>query len=122
MLRPVELDAAGDPWTGKAYQRRLDHVIIIYEVIIVGFVKGTLDTATKFREDHDKQIIIFQVNRLVLYVFFLVGYFFRYRKGINLSGTSLICPVFYEQWTFFRGIYFISRKGYGFFPYMDFLV
>ena len=38
MLRPVELDAAGDPWTGKAYQGRLDHVVIIYEVIIIGFV------------------------------------------------------------------------------------
>src|SRR5258708_296714 len=38
MLRPVELHSARDPWTSKANQGRLDHVLAVEEVVAIHFV------------------------------------------------------------------------------------
>ena len=59
MLRPVELDAAGNPWTGEAYQRRFDYVLAVKEVIAVCFVQPHMDSAANLRQHHHANEFIF---------------------------------------------------------------
>ena len=94
VLRPVEFDTAGDPRTGKSYECRFDHMVVIDKIIVIRFVKGSLDTSTQFREDHHKKIVIFHVDCMILYILFLIRYFFSYRHRINLSCAALISAVF----------------------------
>ena len=46
MLRPVELNAAGDPRSCQPYQCGLDDLVVIYRIVAVGFVIHTLDAPT----------------------------------------------------------------------------
>ena len=49
MLRPVEFDAAANPRSGQSHQCRFDYLIVIYKIIVVGLVEGTLDSAAELR-------------------------------------------------------------------------
>ena len=118
MLRPVKFDAAGDPWSGKAYKRRFDHMVIIDKIVVVGLVIGALDPSTDLRQDHHLQIVVFQVNGMVCHIFFFVGYFFCDRKRIYLSAASLISPVLKKERAFFRICRRVGRNGDCFFPHM----
>ena len=72
MLRPVELDPAGDPGAGKAYQGRFDHMVIIDKIIVVCLIVCPLDTAADLWQDHNLEIIILQVNGMIIHIFFCV--------------------------------------------------
>ena len=64
MLGPVELDPSRDPRSRQSYQRRLDHTVVIYKIIIVRLIQSALDTAAELREDHDLEIVIFQPDSM----------------------------------------------------------
>ena len=52
MLRPIELDASGDPWPGKTNERRLDHVLPVEEVISVRLIESNMDAAADLGQHH----------------------------------------------------------------------
>ena len=62
VLRPVELDAAADPWTGQSDEGGLDDILAIDEVVAVRLVTGDMDAAAQLRKDHHADELIFQVN------------------------------------------------------------
>ena len=63
--------------------------IIIDEIIIVGFIRGSLDSSSQLRKHHDFQIIVFQENGVVGYVLFFIIDFIDDGMGIYLA-LSLI--------------------------------
>ena len=85
MLRPVKFDTTGNPRTGKSHQRRFDHMVIIYKIIIIRFVVCALDSSTKFRQDHNLQIFIFQIYCMPDLVFLFMTDFFCGRIRIYFS-------------------------------------
>ena len=93
VLRPVELDAAGDPGSQKPHQRRLDHMIVVNKVVIIGLVVGPLDSAAQLRQDHHLDVLILQIDRLPVPVMLLPADDLGGGIGINLSRASLIHPL-----------------------------
>ena len=63
VLRPVELDAAADPWTRQPHQGWLDDVLAVDEVVAIGFVAGQVDASAQFRQDHQADELVLQVHR-----------------------------------------------------------
>ena len=116
MLRPVKFDAAGNPRTGKSHQRRFDHMVIIYKIVIICFVICALDSSAKFRQDHNLQIFIFQIYYVPDLVFLFMANFFCGRIRIYFSRTSLIYSFFQKHRIFVRCTDLISWNHYIFFP------
>ena len=102
MLGPVELDAAGDPGTGQAHQRRLDHVIVIDKIIAVRLVIGPLDPAAQLRQHHHLQVLVFQPDRRVLLVGLRLADLLHRGIGIYLAAASLIHTLVQENGIFLR--------------------
>ncbi len=94
MLRPVELDSAGNPGPGKAYEGGFDHLIVVDKIIAVRLVVGALNAPAEFRQNHDKQILIFEAERLINRVARFVADRFDDGMRINLSRTALIDAFF----------------------------
>ena len=97
MLRPVELDAAGNPGSCQANQRWLDDTIVIDEVIAVGLVARHLHTAAQLRQQHDFEVFVFQKNRCIGLVGLLVGDTFNNWMGIDDATAALINPIFQKH-------------------------
>ena len=102
VLRPVELNASGNPGSGQSHQRRLDHMVIINKIIIVRLVIGPLDPAAQFRQHHHLQVLIFQPDRRVLLVGLLFTDFLHRGIGIHLSAASLIHTLVQKNGILFR--------------------
>jgi hypothetical protein len=66
VLRPVELDATADPWTGESHQSGLDDILPINQVIPVCFVLKDVDAPADFGEDQRFQEFILDPNSLPL--------------------------------------------------------
>ena len=100
MLGPVELDAAGDPRAGEAHQRRLDHLVVVDEVVAVGFIHGALNAAAQLGQHHDFQIIVFQpyggVGLKRLFIEDLV----HHGQRIHLAAGTLIDALFQKHGIF----------------------
>ncbi len=116
VLRPVKLNTPGNPRPGKPYKSRFNHMIVIDKIIPVGFVISPLDSSSQLGKNHHFQIFVFQIYRLVGHVLFFIGYLFRHRQRIYLSGTPLISPLFNKQGTFFRRTYRVSGNDAGLLP------
>lgn len=116
MLRPVKFDTTGNPRTGKAHQRRFDHMVIIYKVVIICFVVSPLDSSAKFRQDHNLQIFIFQIYCVPDLVFLFMTDLLCGRIRIYFSRTPLIYPFFQEHRIFVRCTDLISWNHHIFFP------
>ena len=52
MLGPVKFNASADPRSQESHQCGLNYVIVVNEIIPIGFIIGPLDTAPKFRQYH----------------------------------------------------------------------
>ena len=90
MLRPVKLDAAGDPRSGQSNQRRFDHTVVVNKVIVVCLIQRALDTAAQFRKDHDLQVVIFQPDRVPDFICPGEADLLSGRVRIQFSARSLI--------------------------------
>ena len=119
VLGPVELDAAGDPGAGQAHQGRLDHVIVIHKIIVVGLVIGPLDPSAQLRQDHHLQIFVLQKDCLVLLILFLMADLLRRRIGIDLSAASLIDSFFQEHGILIRFPRLVGGNRHPFLPDSD---
>ncbi len=78
----VPLDPAGDPRAQQADQRRLDHMLVVDEVVAVGFVHRLEDLAADLRQNPDLHILVFQIDHGVGLVFFL-------RRQIVVRGIGI---------------------------------
>src|SRR5208337_1008000 len=72
MVGNVPLDAAGDPGPDEADQRRLDDVLAVDEVVVVGFIDPLEKTAAQFRKNADLYVLIFEIDDLVCFIRFLM--------------------------------------------------
>ena len=120
VLRPVEFDAARDPWSQQPDQSRLDHVVVIYEVIAVGLVISPLDPSAEFRKNHHLYIIILKKDRVICSVCFHAADLFRGRVRIHFSAAALIDSFLQKHRILIRLSDFIGRDHYLFFPYSCF--
>lgn len=59
MLRPVELDAAGNPWSSQPDQRGLDHVLTIDNVAATDLILYGVNAPANFRQQHDADKVVF---------------------------------------------------------------
>ena len=90
MLGPIELHATGDPRPEQTYQRRLDHVLAVEEIVVVGFVLAHMNAAADLRQDHQAKVLVFQIDGLVLLIDLLVGKPVGKGVRIYLSTAALI--------------------------------
>ena len=88
VLRPVELDAAGDPGARKPYQGRLYYMIIVYKIVTVCLVISPLDAPTQSGKNHHFQVFVFQEERLILLVCF------------GIADAALLIFAFLRPWFF----------------------
>ena len=102
MLWPVELDATADPRTAEADERRLDHMIVVHEIIVVRFIVRTLDTSTELWENHHLQIFIFEPDCVIRLVLLLIINLLNRRIRIDSSGASLVDTLLQEHRIFIR--------------------
>ena len=65
VLRPVELNPARDPRPGQPDQGRLDHLVVVDEMVAVGFIQRHLHPPADFGQDHDLEIAILQKDGVV---------------------------------------------------------
>ena len=63
VLRPVELNSAGDPWAQQPHQRRLDHVLAVEEVVLVGLVQSSVDAPANLRQNHQLDKFVLKQDR-----------------------------------------------------------
>ena len=112
VLRPIELDAAGDPRPGQPHQGRLDHRLPIDEVVAVGLVLGDVDPAADLRQDHDPQIFIFQPDGLPSPVGLGLGNSIGERQRIDLPAAALIDPLLQEHGVLVRRSGKIGRNDF----------
>ena len=97
VLGPVELDAPGNPRSGKTHQGRLDNFVIIDEVIPVGFVVGALNATAQLGQHHHANIIILQEHGGIGLIGFFIQDFVHHRQGIHLAAGALVHALFQEH-------------------------
>ena len=97
MLRPVELDTAADPRSAEADEGRLDHMIVVDEIVVVRLIVGTLDPTAELRQDHHLQILILEPDRMIRLILLFIIYFFDRRVRIDASGASLVDTLLQEH-------------------------
>src|SRR5262245_43529983 len=64
MLWPIELYAAGNPRPSQTHERRFDNVLAVEKVIPVRLVHADMDASANFRQNHDAQKLVLQMNCL----------------------------------------------------------
>jgi hypothetical protein len=84
MLRPVELDAAGNPRPGQADERGLDDVLVVNQIVAVGLVLNGVDAPADFRQHQHAEKFVFDPDRLP---FRSTG--FSAMRSVNGSGYTL---------------------------------
>ena len=94
MLGPVKLNPPADPRPRQAHQRRLDHLVVVNEVIAVGFIQRPLNPSAQLRQYHHPQVVIFQKDCPVAFILFRILNPVNHGQRINLSAGSLINPLF----------------------------
>jgi len=97
MLRPVELDAAGDPRTGQADQRRLDDVLAIKEVVAVHEILTDMNAAAQFGQDHEADELILEMNGRPGAIDGRGFNAVNHGKRINAAAGALVDALFEEE-------------------------
>ena len=119
VLGPVEFDTAGNPGTGKSYKRRLDDMIVIYEMALADFVVCHLYAASQFGKNHHLDVFVLDEDGVPFVVSLLIGDRLDDRIGIDDSAGTLIDSLFKENRIFLGLSYLIGRDNHCFFPCFD---
>jgi len=98
MLRPVELDSTGDPRASEADKCGLDDVLAIEEIVAVDLVVSDVDAATDFGQDHDAQVLVFEMHRLPRVFAGCGRNTVDDRKGIDFAAAALVDALFKKEW------------------------
>src|SRR5215831_19729242 len=102
VLRPIELDAPGNPWPCEADECGFDDILAVKEVVAVCFVQANMDAEADFRKHHDP-------NKFVLDVQGLPGVLAGFTRNsvcegqrVNAPTAALIDPFLKEHWVLVR--------------------
>src|ERR1039457_1079990 len=90
VLRPIELDAAGQPRSRQTDQGRLDDVVMVDERVTVGLVVRVLNPAAKAGHDHQLEIPILQKHHPMLFLGLLVTDFVYDGVRIDACRATMI--------------------------------
>ena len=112
VLRPVELHPTGDPRSEQADQRWLDHALVVEKVVVVGLVPADMDPPSNLGEDHQVEVFVFQVDRLVTLVHHFVGDPVGERVRVYLAAAALIYPLLQEHRVRIRGRDRVGRDNH----------
>ena len=93
MLRPVELDTAGDPGAKQSNESRFDDMLPIKKIVPIRLVLPDVNTPANFRQDHQMDVLVFQKNGFVGFIRLLIGNPIRERVGIDLAAAALVNPL-----------------------------
>ena len=116
VLRPVELDTPRYPRPRQPHQGRFDDLVVIDEVVVVGFVEGHLDAPTQFGQNHNFEVLIFEEYGGVVLIPFFVKDTVYHRVWINNATTALIDPLMQKQRLLERLANPVGGNGYDFAP------
>src|SRR5689334_14884048 len=90
MLRPIELHSAGCPRARQADQRRLNHMLIIEEIVTVRLVSPYVNTSAELRQNHDFYKFVLDSDGIPRLRLLLVRDSIVERQGIHFAATPLI--------------------------------
>ena len=119
VLRPVELDAAGNPRTQQPNQRWLDHVLPVKEVVLICFVQTSVNSPADFRKNHQMHVFVFEKDRSVITSCFSRDTRSVNRVRINLAAASLVNPLLKKHWIRIGVLDRIGRNDDLLFPAAD---
>ena len=119
VLRPVELDAAGDPGPHQPHQRRLDHFVVIDEVTIHHLVVSAVDTPPQLRQQHHLDEVVLQPDCPIGLHLLLTGEGIDHPIGIDGPRGALIDPLLEKHGVGIFGAHLVGRQGDGFDPDLD---
>ena len=119
VLRPVELDAAGDPGAYQPHQCRLDHFVVIDEITIHHLVVGTVDATAQLRQQHHLDEVVLQPDCPIGLHLLLAGEGIDHPIGIDGPRGALIDPLLEKHGVGIFGAHLVGRQGDGFDPDLD---
>ena len=120
MLRPVKFYTARYPGPGKAYERRLDHPVVIYEIVVIGLIQCPLYASAKLGKDHNLQVSVLKPYRIPHLILFFSADLLGRGIGVDLSRASLIYSFFEKHRILIRLTHLIGGENNLLFPYSDF--
>ncbi len=97
MLRPVELDSAGNPRPGEAHQRRLDNRLAVKEIVSIGLVQARVDASAEFRQDHHSHELILDMHSVPFPIRLPLGDAVEKWQRIDRPAAPLVNPLFQEH-------------------------
>src|SRR5437588_8164584 len=119
MLRPVKLDAAGNPRSKQSNKRRLDDPLPIEEVISVGFVLTNMDPPPDLRQDHKVDVFVLKTHCVVGLVGIFIGNAIGEWIWIYLAAAALIYAFFEEYRILVGRLLLVGRQGHRTFPRLN---
>ena len=97
VLRPVELDAAGDPCARQAHQSGLDHLVAIDEIVLAHLVPAAEDLSAQRGQHLGCDVLVFQLVDFVFHIPLFIGDAIGIGQGIEPPAGALIGLLFKEH-------------------------
>ena len=119
MLRPIEFDAAGNPWTSETDEGRLDDGLVINRIVAVCFVLQNVNAAANFREDKRANKFVFDPDRFPSAIDRLFSDAIGEWQGIYFATAALVNAFFQEHRVFIRRSREISGNDKVFDAHLD---
>ena len=116
VLRPVKLNSARNPRSGKPHQCRFYDLIVVNEMAFFHLVVCHVDATAQLGQNHHLDIFVFEEKGVVGFLLLLIINFLYNRIGINRATTALINPLFEKDRIFLLCTYFIGRQHDFFLP------
>ena len=116
MLRPVELDAAGNPRAGESHQCRFHHLVVIDEMTFLHLVVCHVDASAQFGQNHHLDIFVLDEQGMIEFVRLFVRNLLDYRIRVHRTATALIHPLFEEDGVLLLFSYLVGGKQDIFLP------
>src|SRR5450631_1001032 len=119
MLWPVELDASRNPGPKQSNKGRLDYILPVKKVVLVGLVEPRMNSPANFGKNHQLNEFVFKKDGSITCIHFLKSHAVDKWIGIDLAAASLINP-FLEKHGIGVGV--LDRIGWNrqaFFPAAD---
>src|ERR1039458_9038722 len=118
VMRDIPLHAAGHPGADEADEGRLDDVLAIDEVIVVGLIDAFENAAADLRQDADLEVLVFQIDDGVSLVDFSARQRVVHGVGVDRSLRALRLAAEEERGVRFRVTCQISGDDNVGFPYL----
>ena len=97
VVEDVPFDTARNPRSRHADVRRLDHVLVVEDVVAVGFVDGVEQPSADLRQDAQFDVFVFEVEGFVAHRLFVARHVVVERIGVDRAARPLVGPVAFED-------------------------